>query len=144
MAQSVCISAQKPGWQYPNPHFLKNIVIHNTSSNLQGRLPVSSCFCMQDPVHVDEDINTCPSLCRHLTRRAAALTSGFWISVSKYTLHNSREEHDLAPPKGKHRCLAPNPWNFLNSWVQKGRGQRLSSTIYFDSFSTNCSKPLHR
>lgn len=104
-------------------------------------MPGSSCFCMQDPVHVDEDINTCPSLRKLSTRRAAALAKGFWISFSKYTLPNSREEHGLAPPKGKHRCLAPNPWNFLNFCGQKGKGQRLGSTIYFDSFSANCSQP---
>lgn len=30
---------------------------------------------------------------------------------------------------------------FLELLGQKGKGQRVSSTIYFDSFSTNCSKP---
>lgn len=45
----------------------------------------------------------------------------------------------LAPPEGKHRCLALGPWNFLNFCGQKGKGQRLSSTIYSARFPTNCS-----
>lgn len=46
----------------------------------------------------------------------------------------------LAPRKGKHRCLAPICWNFLNFSGQKWKGQRSGSAVGSAWFPSPCPK----